>query len=118
MQNTSKVNSPRPDWLEGSRVILSPGKSRLFYNRHPWVFPGAIASIVGSPADGSVVALLSHTNKFVGWGIFNSKSKVLLRRRALQGKKNPVKAFSEFEFGKRSFFAKIWACWITNRVAV
>ena len=79
MQNTSKVNSPRPDWLEGSRVILSPGKSRLFYNRHPWVFPGAIASIVGSPADGSVVALLSHTNKFVGWGIFNSKSKVRVR---------------------------------------
>jgi hypothetical protein len=32
-------------------------------------------------------------------------------------KKNPVKAFSEFEFGKQSFSAKIWACWITNQVA-
>ena len=87
----------RPNWSEGPRVLLLPGKSRLFYNRHPWVFPGAISGVQGSPSDGSVVALLSHTSKFVGWGLFNSKSKVRVRVYSW----NPAEPPAEALFRKR-----------------
>ncbi len=79
MPQPNHLAPPRPMWSEGPKILLSPGKSRLFYNRHPWVFPGAIAGVQGNPDDGGVVSLLSHTNKFVGWGIYNSKSKVRVR---------------------------------------
>lgn len=92
-----KDHTHRPDWSEGPRVLLSPGKSRLFYNRHPWVFPGAIAGVQGNPADGAVVALLSHTSKFVGWGVFNSKSKVRVRVYSW----NPAEPPDELLFRKR-----------------
>lgn len=97
MTKSNPSTSSRPGWSEGPRVLLSPGKSRLFYNRHPWVFPGAIASVAGSPTDGSVVALLSHTAKFVGWGIFNSKSKVRVRVYSW----NPAELPDESLFRKR-----------------
>ena len=61
------------------RVTLLPGKSRLFYSRHPWVFPGAISHFEDGIPDGSLVQLVSHTGNFVGWGFYNAKSRVRVR---------------------------------------
>lgn len=79
MPATMSDLAPPQSWAEGPRLVLSPGKSKLFYNRQPWVFPGAISHALGDPKDGQVVALLSHTLRFVGWGIYNSRSKVRVR---------------------------------------
>src|SRR4051794_39430874 len=61
------------------RVVLLPKRARPFYGRHPWVYPGAIDSVAGEPADGAVVDLVSHTGNFVARGLFNSRSKIRVR---------------------------------------
>ncbi|HXG09632.1 MAG TPA: class I SAM-dependent rRNA methyltransferase [Gemmataceae bacterium] len=60
-------------------VILRPRRARPFYGRHPWVFAGAVASVAGTPADGDVVDLRSHTGNFVARGLYNSKSNIRVR---------------------------------------
>jgi 23S rRNA (cytosine1962-C5)-methyltransferase len=61
------------------RVVLQPKRARPFYGRHPWVFAGAVASVEGEPADGTVVDLVSHVGHFVARGIYNSQSKIRVR---------------------------------------
>ncbi|HEY7326397.1 MAG TPA: class I SAM-dependent rRNA methyltransferase [Gemmataceae bacterium] len=62
-----------------ARVILQPRRARPFYGRHPWVYAGAIAAVEGTPADGDVVDLVSHTGQFVARGLYNSRSKIRVR---------------------------------------
>jgi 23S rRNA (cytosine1962-C5)-methyltransferase len=61
------------------KVILKPKRAQPFFGRHPWVFAGAIERIVGSPADGDEVDLISSGDKFVARGLFNSQSKIHVR---------------------------------------
>jgi len=74
------------------RVTLLPGKSRLFYSRHPWVFPGAIAFADSGIPDGAVVQLCSHTGSFIGWGFFNSRSRVRVRLHSWEKERPPSPA--------------------------
>lgn len=62
-----------------ARVILRPRRARPFFGRHPWVYAGAIAEVLGQPADGDVVDLYSHTGNFVARGLYNSRSKIRVR---------------------------------------
>jgi 23S rRNA (cytosine1962-C5)-methyltransferase len=62
-----------------AQVILLPRRARPFYGRHPWVFAGAIASVIGEPTDGDEVDVLSHGGHFIARGIYNSKSKIRVR---------------------------------------
>jgi len=61
------------------QVILKPKRAQPFYSRHPWVFAGAVERVEGKPADGAVVDLRSSVGNFVGRGLFNSQSKILVR---------------------------------------
>ena len=60
-------------------VILKPKRRQPFYGRHPWVFAGAVERIDGQPADGDEVLLRSSTGNFVARGLFNSRSKIVVR---------------------------------------
>ncbi len=62
-----------------SNVVLKPQKAQPFFGRHPWVFAGAVERIEGKPRDGDVVNLMSATGGFVGRGLFNSQSKIIVR---------------------------------------
>src|SRR5262245_13639365 len=62
-----------------ARVVLLPRRARPFYNRHPWVYAGAIGSVDGSPADGAEVDVYSSAGNFVARGLFNSRSKIRVR---------------------------------------
>jgi 23S rRNA (cytosine1962-C5)-methyltransferase len=62
-----------------ARVILRSRRARPFFGRHPWVYAGAIAEVVGEPADGAVVDLYSHAGNFVARGLYNSRSKIRVR---------------------------------------
>jgi 23S rRNA (cytosine1962-C5)-methyltransferase len=62
-----------------ARVLLQPRRARPFYGRHPWVFPGAIASVEGDPADGGEVEVYSHGGAFIARGLYNSKSRIRVR---------------------------------------
>src|SRR5262249_48373412 len=44
-----------------------------------WVYPGAISTVEGEPADGDVVDLVSHGGHFIARGIINSRSKLRVR---------------------------------------
>jgi len=61
------------------QVVLKPKRAQPFYSRHPWVFAGAVERVEGKPADGAVVDLRSSVGNFVGRGLFNSQSKILVR---------------------------------------
>jgi 23S rRNA (cytosine1962-C5)-methyltransferase len=65
--------------MTAARAVLQPRKARPFFGKHPWVYPGAISTIEGSPADGEEIDLLSHERKFVARGLYNSQSKIRIR---------------------------------------
>lgn len=65
--------------MTAPRVVLQPRRAKPFYARHPWVYPGAISTVEGSPADGDEVDLVSHTGNFIARGLYNSQSKLRVR---------------------------------------
>src|SRR5713226_323128 len=62
-----------------ARIVLRPRRARPFFGRHPWVYAGAIAEVVGQPADGEEIDLYSHAGNFVARGLYNSRSKIRVR---------------------------------------
>ena len=61
------------------KVVLKPKRAQPFFGRHPWVFVGAIDQVVGDPADGDEVDLVSSADNFIARGLFNSQSKITVR---------------------------------------
>jgi len=62
-----------------ARVALKPRRALPFFNRHPWVFAGAVQKIEGEPAAGDEVALVSDRGEFIARGLFNPDSNILVR---------------------------------------
>jgi 23S rRNA (cytosine1962-C5)-methyltransferase len=60
-------------------VIIRPRRAQPFFNRHPWVFAGAIAKIDGQPAPGDEVVVQSKDGQFIGRGLFNPNSNIRVR---------------------------------------
>ncbi|MBX3080808.1 MAG: class I SAM-dependent rRNA methyltransferase [Anaerolineae bacterium] len=57
-------------------VIIRSDRARVFGNRHPWVFSGAIHEVQGSPADGDIVALRDRDGNFLARGYWNHHSQI------------------------------------------
>lgn len=51
-----------------SKVILKKGREESLLRFHPWVFSGAIAQIVGNPAEGDVVSVWAGDGSLLGCG--------------------------------------------------
>lgn len=62
-----------------NRVHLLPDREKLALRRHPWIFSGAIGRIEGTPGAGEVVEVRAANGGFVGYGQFNSTSKIRVR---------------------------------------
>ena len=60
-------------------VTLARGREGPFLGGHPWLFSGAIASIDGHPEDGAEVDVRASNGRFVGRGLFNSRSQIRVR---------------------------------------
>jgi 23S rRNA (cytosine1962-C5)-methyltransferase len=60
-------------------VVLKAGRAKSVRNRHPWVFSGAIARVMGEPASGSLVEVLDHDGTFLARGYYNSRSQIIVR---------------------------------------
>ncbi|MGE3313872.1 MAG: class I SAM-dependent rRNA methyltransferase, partial [Planctomycetaceae bacterium] len=75
------MNSPVPTLAASAapRVILKARKALPFFNRHPWVFAGAIGQISGDPEPGAEVTLVASDGKFVARGLFNPHSQIRVR---------------------------------------
>jgi len=50
------------------KVILRPRREESILRFHPWVFSGAIARIVGTPAEGDLVAVYSSDDRYLATG--------------------------------------------------
>lgn len=51
-----------------TRIILKKGREESLRRFHPWVFSGAIAQIVGEPAEGDIVSVFAQDGSFLAYG--------------------------------------------------
>ncbi len=51
-----------------TKIILKKGREDSLLRFHPWVFSGAIAQIVGEPAEGDIVGVFSQGGEFLAYG--------------------------------------------------
>lgn len=60
-------------------VLLKPGESDRVVAGHPWVYHGSVARLTQPAADGDLVQVKDHRQRFIGTGFYNSKSKINVR---------------------------------------
>jgi 23S rRNA (cytosine1962-C5)-methyltransferase len=60
-------------------VILKPGEADRIVAGHPWIYAGEILRLTAPVADGELVQVKDHRQRFLGTGFFNSKSKIHVR---------------------------------------
>jgi 23S rRNA (cytosine1962-C5)-methyltransferase len=63
-----------------SAVIIKHGKTSRLASSHPWVYAGEIDSLRGDAKDGDTVDIRDTKGRFLGRGLFNSKSQITVRR--------------------------------------
>jgi len=60
-------------------ILLRPGEADRVVAGHPWIYQGSILRTTAPPADGDVVQVKDHRQRFLGIGFYNSKSKIGVR---------------------------------------
>ena len=61
------------------RVYLKKNEEKRILAGHPWVFAKEAARIEGKDVNGSVAEVFSHDGRYVGKGLINHLSKILVR---------------------------------------
>ena len=62
-----------------TRITLKPGREKSLRRRHPWVFSGAIATVEGNPASGSMVRVTAQDGHFLAHAAFSPQSQIRAR---------------------------------------
>ena len=60
------------------KVWLKRGREKPVHNQHPWIYSGAI-SRAENAADGELVTVVDHKNRFLARGYWNSQSQIQVR---------------------------------------
>jgi 23S rRNA (cytosine1962-C5)-methyltransferase len=60
-------------------ILLKPGEADRIIAGHPWVYANEIFRATQTPADGELVQVKDSRQRFLGTGLFNSKSKIHVR---------------------------------------
>ncbi len=60
-------------------VLLRPGEADRVVGGHPWIYQGSILRLTAPVTDGDIVQVKDHRQRFLGVGIYNSKSKINVR---------------------------------------
>src|SRR5437899_6291814 len=60
-------------------VLLKPGEADRLVAGHPWVYHSSVLRLTHPAADGALVQVKDHRQRFIGTGIYNSKSKIHVR---------------------------------------
>jgi 23S rRNA (cytosine1962-C5)-methyltransferase len=68
-----------PSSAQLATVILKPGEADRILAGHPWIYAGAILRVTRPIADGELVQVKDHRQRFLGAGFFNAKSKIHVR---------------------------------------
>jgi 23S rRNA (cytosine1962-C5)-methyltransferase len=60
-------------------VLLRPGEADRIVAGHPWIYNGSVLRLTQPAEDGALVQVKDHRQRFLGVGIYNSKSKISVR---------------------------------------
>src|SRR6266496_1340857 len=60
-------------------VLLRPGEADRIVAGHPWIYHGSVLRLTHPAADGELVQVKDHRQRFLGVGFYNSKSKINVR---------------------------------------
>jgi 23S rRNA (cytosine1962-C5)-methyltransferase len=60
-------------------VLLRPGEADRVLTGHPWIYRGSVDRLSQPVADGAVVQVKDHRQRFLGVGFYNAKSKINVR---------------------------------------
>lgn len=60
-------------------VLLRPGEADRILAGHPWIYAGSVLRLTNPAADGDLVQIKDHRQRFLGTGFYNSKSKIQVR---------------------------------------
>jgi 23S rRNA (cytosine1962-C5)-methyltransferase len=60
-------------------VLLKPGAADRVVAGHPWIYAGSLLRLTAPTADGALVQIKDHRQRFLGVGLYNSKSKIQVR---------------------------------------
>src|ERR1700679_168437 len=60
-------------------VLVRPGEADRIVAGHPWVYSGSVLRLTQPAADGALVQVKDHRQRFLGVGFYNSKSKIHVR---------------------------------------
>jgi len=60
-------------------VVLKPGAADRLVAGHPWIYAGSVLRLTAPAADGALVQIKDHRQRFLGVGLYNSKSKIQVR---------------------------------------
>lgn len=62
------------------QLKLKPNAKARVLGGHPWVFANEVEALLPAEHDGEVVECRDRANRFIGSGIYNSKSQIVWRR--------------------------------------
>ena len=60
-------------------VLLRAGEAERLVAGHPWIYNGSVLRLTAPAADGELVQVKDHRQRFLGVGFYNSKSKINVR---------------------------------------
>src|SRR2546427_2653165 len=60
-------------------ILLRPREADRIVAGHPWVYRGSVLRLTQPAADGDLVQVKDHRQRFLGIGFYNSKSKINVR---------------------------------------
>jgi 23S rRNA (cytosine1962-C5)-methyltransferase len=60
-------------------VLLRPGEADRIIAGHPWIYHGSVLRLTQPAADGALVQVKDHRQRFIGTGFYNSKSRINVR---------------------------------------
>ncbi|MGD1083591.1 MAG: class I SAM-dependent rRNA methyltransferase [Verrucomicrobiota bacterium] len=60
-------------------VLLRPGDADRVLAGHPWIYSASILRLTAPAADGALVQIKDHRQRFLGVGFYNAKSKIQVR---------------------------------------
>ena len=60
-------------------VLIKPGEADRILAGHPWVYHGSVLRLTQPAADGDLVQVKDHRQRFLGTGFYNSRSKINVR---------------------------------------
>jgi 23S rRNA (cytosine1962-C5)-methyltransferase len=60
-------------------VLLRPGEADRVLAGHPWIYHGSVLRLTQPVADGELVQVKDHRQRFLGTGFYNSRSKINVR---------------------------------------